>query len=105
MLTISLISVNFLTFYSGLKNDSVPETFELKHSIGSKENYFPVRYVKIFLVQSWGPSFNFCVWHIRLSGCNDQKIVQPSIEWLNMVRIFYFKYLRTPNNCKLPYYE
>ncbi|XP_046813351.1 muskelin isoform X2 [Vespa crabro] len=71
---------------SGLNNDSVPETFDLKHVLGNEGNYFPVRYIKILPLQSWGPSFNFSIWHVRLNGINDSKIVGPSIEWVNMYR-------------------
>ncbi|XP_012154161.1 muskelin 1 isoform X2 [Megachile rotundata] len=71
---------------SGLKNDSIPETFDLKHVLGNEENYFPVRYIKILPLQSWGPSFNFSIWHVRLTGTDDYKIVRPSIEWLNAYR-------------------
>lgn len=73
--------------FSGLKNDSVPETFDLKHILGNEENYFPVRYIKIVPLQSWGPSFNFSIWHVQLTGTDDVKIVKPSIEWLNAVNI------------------
>ncbi|XP_015597500.1 muskelin isoform X2 [Cephus cinctus] len=71
---------------SGLRNDSVPETFDLKHVIGSEENYFPSRYIKILPLQSWGPSFNFSIWHVRLAGNDDPTIVKPSIEWVNSYR-------------------
>ncbi|KAK2582051.1 hypothetical protein KPH14_002756 [Odynerus spinipes] len=71
---------------SGLNNDSIPETFDLKHVLGNEGNYFPVRYIKILPLQSWGPSFNFSIWHVRLNGINDPKIVGPCIEWVNMYR-------------------
>ncbi|XP_026673442.1 muskelin isoform X4 [Ceratina calcarata] len=71
---------------NGLKNDSTPETFDLKHVLRNEENYFPVRYIKIVPLQSWGPSFNFSIWHVRLTGTDDAKIVKPSIEWLNAYR-------------------
>ncbi|CAD1479858.1 unnamed protein product, partial [Heterotrigona itama] len=70
----------------GLKNDSVSETFDLKHIVGNGENYFPVKYIKIVPLQSWGPSFNFSIWHVRLTGTDDFKVVKPSIEWFNAYR-------------------
>lgn len=79
------LNLFFSLFFSGLNNDSVPETFDLKHVLGNEGNYFPVRYIKILPLQSWGPSFNFSIWHVRLNGINDSKIVGPSIEWVNMV--------------------
>lgn len=71
---------------SELKNDSIPETFELKHILGNEQNYFPIRYIKILPLQSWGPSFNFSIWHVRLTGIDDYKIARPSIEWFNAYR-------------------
>ncbi|XP_001607967.2 muskelin [Nasonia vitripennis] len=71
---------------SGLKNDSTPETFELRCSIGGKDNYFPIKYIKILLLQSWGPNMNCSVWHIRLTGTNDIKLVKPSMDWINVYR-------------------
>ncbi|KAJ8686742.1 hypothetical protein QAD02_022536 [Eretmocerus hayati] len=69
---------------SGLKNDSVPEVFDLKCTIGPEEKYFPVRFIKIILLQSWGPNMNCSVWHVQLKGSDDMAIVRPSIEWLYM---------------------
>ncbi|KAF3425856.1 hypothetical protein E2986_01738 [Frieseomelitta varia] len=71
---------------NALKNDSIPETFDLKPTIGNEDNYFPVKYIKIVPLQSWGPSFNFSIWHIRLTGIDDFEIVKPSIEWFNAYR-------------------
>ncbi|XP_078047275.1 muskelin 1 [Augochlora pura] len=70
----------------GLKNDSMSEMFDVKHTLGNGDNYFPVKYIKILPLQSWGPSFNFSIWHVRLTGTDDPKIVKPSIEWFNMYR-------------------
>ncbi|XP_053982372.1 muskelin [Hylaeus anthracinus] len=71
---------------SGLKNDHPPETFELKHTLGNEENYFPIRYIKILPLQSWGPSFNFSIWHVRLNGIDDPKIIRPFIKCFNVYR-------------------
>lgn len=68
-----------------MKNDSTSETFDLKHEIGSKRIYFPIRFIKVLPLQSWGPSFNFSIWHVRLTGIDDPLIVKPSIEWVNSV--------------------
>ncbi|XP_066584109.1 muskelin [Prorops nasuta] len=71
---------------SGLKNDSKPETFELKHMIGNGPNYFPVKYIKIVPFLSWGPQFDFSIWHVHFNGIIDPKIVKPSIRWINTYR-------------------
>lgn len=72
--------------FSGLKNDSNPESFNLKHNIDGCKNYFPIQFIKIVLLQSWGPSFNFSIWHVRLTGTDDPRIVKPCIDWLNWYR-------------------
>ncbi|RWS30108.1 muskelin-like protein [Leptotrombidium deliense] len=69
---------------SGLRNDSQPETFTLKHTI--KGHLFPCRFVKITPIQSWGPSFNFSIWHILLKGNDDPTLVKESLVWFNQYR-------------------
>ncbi|XP_014471613.1 PREDICTED: muskelin [Dinoponera quadriceps] len=71
---------------SGLRNDSTPETFELKHTVGSEENFLPLRYIKILPLLSWGSSFNFSIWHVKLVGIDESEIVKPCLEWVNMYR-------------------
>ena len=73
--------------YSGLRNDAVPESFDLKYTIGNDDNYFPVRYIKILLLQSWGPNMNCSIWHVQLTGTDNIKLVKPSIEWIYKVRV------------------
>ena len=70
--------------YSGLKNDSQPEIFTLRHSI--KNECFPCRYIKIIPIQSWGPIFNFSIWHVKLFGNNDAHLVKESLIWFNEYR-------------------
>lgn len=82
-----IVNLLFTISFSGLRNDSISETFDLKHMLGNEENYFPVRYIKIVPLQSWGPSFNFSIWHVQLTGTDDVNIVKPSIEWFNAVNI------------------
>ncbi|XP_023228527.1 muskelin-like [Centruroides sculpturatus] len=69
---------------SGLKNDHVPESFNLKHSINN--NMFPCRYIKIVPIQSWGPSFNFSIWYVELKGNDDWELVKSSMKWFNYYR-------------------
>ncbi|XP_018909905.1 muskelin [Bemisia tabaci] len=66
---------------SGLKNDSNPETFELRNKVSG--NYFPCRFIKILPLQSWGPSFNYSVWFVELSGIDDRTQVQQSMDWFH----------------------
>ena len=39
---------------------------------------------------SWGPSFNFSIWFVELSGVDDLHIVEPSLTWFNTVRNLQF---------------
>ncbi|KAG7169261.1 Muskelin-like [Homarus americanus] len=73
-----------LLLESGLKNDTVPETFLLKHTVSGHQ--FPVRFVKIVPLQSWGSTFNFSIWHVGLRGCDDWTVVQKCINWYTTYR-------------------
>jgi len=68
----------------GLKNDCRKEMFELNHELYGKE--FPCRYIKIVPLMSWGPSFNFSIWHVSLHGIDDQTYVRPRLKWFNNFR-------------------
>lgn len=70
-----------------MKNDSTPETFPVRHTIGGRP--FPCRFIKIMPIQSWGPSFNFSIWYVKLMGLDDWKIVKPSLDWFNKVSSIY----------------
>lgn len=68
----------------GLKNDSVPETFELRHlDIGTGE-LAPIVYLKIVPMLSWGPSFNFSIWYVELLGRDDPFFVRDSMRLYDM---------------------
>lgn len=74
-----------LLFDGGLKNDSVPETFELRHTDGGGD-LMPLVYIKIVPLLSWGPSFNFSIWYVELLGRDDPFYVRDSLRSYNMVR-------------------
>ncbi|XP_069681633.1 muskelin [Periplaneta americana] len=69
---------------NGLKNDSTAETFQLRHTVGDRP--FPCRYIKIMPLQSWGPSFNFSIWFVELTGIDDWEVVKPCMDWFNTYR-------------------
>ncbi|XP_027058035.1 muskelin-like [Pocillopora damicornis] len=69
---------------SGLRNDHIKEAFELQHELDGK--MFPCQFIKIVPIMSWGPSFNFSIWFVELSGVDDPEIVQPSLTWFNTYR-------------------
>ncbi|KAF4519079.1 hypothetical protein B566_EDAN001671 [Ephemera danica] len=92
----------------GLKNDSTPETFNLKHEV---EGYrLPCRYIKIVPLQSWGPSFNFSVWFVELRGRDDPAVVQPSVRFFyeyrerEAIRLC-LKHFRQRGSSLLPVFE
>ena len=47
---------------SGLKNDSTPESFLLKHKLHGQP--IPSKLVKIVPLEPWAASYNFSIWHI-----------------------------------------
>ena len=82
-----IYSITIILFLnSGLKNDTSPETFPLRHSLNN--HYFPCRYIKIVPLQSWGPSFNFSIWHVSLEGEDSTGIIEPSLAWHDQVTTF-----------------
>ena len=76
----------FCQFFIGLKNDTVPETFRLKHVV--HDHYLPVNYVKITPLECWKPSFNFSIWYVSLEGDDTSEMVQNSLAWHDQVSIF-----------------
>ncbi|OAD75654.1 hypothetical protein PHYBLDRAFT_143898 [Phycomyces blakesleeanus NRRL 1555(-)] len=56
-----------------LKNDAVPETFELRYS--HDELVFPVQYIKIAPLSTFGTNFNYSIWYIELNGVQEESIV------------------------------
>ena len=44
-------------------------------------------YCFVVPIMSWGPSFNFSIWFVQLSGVDDPVIVQPCLAWFNTVSI------------------
>uniref|UniRef100_A0A1B0CC51 Muskelin N-terminal domain-containing protein n=2 Tax=Lutzomyia longipalpis TaxID=7200 RepID=A0A1B0CC51_LUTLO len=74
-----------LLFEGGLKNDSVPETFTLRHTTDSGE-LLPVLFIQIMPLLSWGPSFNFSIWYVELQGQDDPIFVRTSLQNYNTLR-------------------
>ena len=72
---------------SGLNNDSSPETFILRHTLGDLP--FPCRYIKIVPLQSWGSSYNFSIWFVELKGSDSLDEVKKAVQWFDKVRCSY----------------
>ncbi|KZT29147.1 hypothetical protein NEOLEDRAFT_1128727 [Neolentinus lepideus HHB14362 ss-1] len=71
----------------GLKNDSFPEAFPLKHT-NSSGLCFPARFVKIVPLSAHGQSFHTSIWYVSLAGIADQCYVEE-------VRIRYEEHLES----------
>ncbi|TFK67379.1 galactose oxidase [Pluteus cervinus] len=61
--------------HAGLKNDSIPETFPIKH-VNAAGVYFPTRFIKVVPLSAHGQSFHMSIWHIALNGIADEQTVQ-----------------------------
>lgn len=77
---------------SGLNNDSIPETFILRHALGGYS--FPCRYIKIVPLQSWGATFNFSIWFVELKGSDDFEEIEKAVEWFHSVSTLLMIFLR-----------
>lgn len=53
--------------------------FELKHKTFENED-FPVLYIQVIPLLSYGPSFNFSIWFIELLGLEDDLIVCNTLQ-------------------------
>ncbi|KAJ7451722.1 Muskelin N-terminus-domain-containing protein [Mycena galericulata] len=73
--------------HAALRNDTYPETFELKH-VNDQGIVTPFRYVKIMPLSSHGNSFHISIWHVSLKGIRDEVFVEE-------VRMKYDQYRET----------
>lgn len=56
--------------------------FELKHKTYENTSY-PVLYVQVVPLLSYGPSFNFSIWYIELLGVEDDLIICNTLQNYN----------------------
>lgn len=78
-----------LLFEGGLRNDSTPETFALRHyttTDNGDEELIPVIFIQIMPLLSWGTSFNFSIWYVELTGQDDPIFVRSSLRSYNTQR-------------------
>jgi len=64
---------------TGLKNDNITESFSLRHHLNKQ--LYPINFLKIVPMQSWGPSFNFSIWFVALFGDDSGELTQSCIKW------------------------
>ncbi|KAF7991530.1 hypothetical protein HCN44_008901 [Aphidius gifuensis] len=65
---------------STLKNDYAGESFELKHTIGCDDIYFPIRYIKIVPLEAWGPNFDISNYFFCVNGIYNKLCVDKCID-------------------------
>ncbi|KAI0063548.1 hypothetical protein BV25DRAFT_1990545 [Artomyces pyxidatus] len=61
--------------HSSLKDDSVPETFTLRH-VNNAGVIFPSRFVKIIPISAHSHSFHISIWFVSLAGINEDRLVK-----------------------------
>ncbi|KAJ2948601.1 hypothetical protein O0L34_g7856 [Tuta absoluta] len=72
-----------LLLSGGLKKDSAPETFRLRHRT-LEGLYLPVQYLKIVPLQSWGPAYNYTIWYVELQGKNHKELISNALDTINL---------------------
>ncbi|KAI7884593.1 hypothetical protein K492DRAFT_142763 [Lichtheimia hyalospora FSU 10163] len=60
--------------HNGLQNNPEAEIFPLVHSL--RNVVFPIQYIKIVPLATYGPNFNYSIWHVDLRGHCDPKIME-----------------------------
>ena len=71
--------------HSSLKNDSIPESFSVRHQ-NSTGHYFPTRFVKIEPLSVHGSQYNTSIWHVSLTGIINEASVETVKKEYNQVR-------------------
>ncbi|KAJ3783538.1 Muskelin N-terminus-domain-containing protein [Lentinula aff. detonsa] len=61
--------------HSSLKNDSIRETFSIRHH-NSAGRCFPTRFIKIEPLSVYGQSFSTSIWHVSLTGIINEASVE-----------------------------
>ncbi|KAF5385812.1 hypothetical protein D9615_002604 [Tricholomella constricta] len=61
--------------HAGLKNDSIPETFPIKH-VNKAGICFPTQYIKIVPISAHGQSFHTSIWHVSMTGITEEMLVK-----------------------------
>ncbi|XP_001361411.1 muskelin isoform X1 [Drosophila pseudoobscura] len=75
-----------LLLEGGLKNDNIPEVFNLRCMTEDGSENLPVLYLKIVPLLSWGPSFNFSIWYIEIHGQDDPMYTCARMKNYNTLR-------------------
>ncbi|KAI8141192.1 Muskelin N-terminus-domain-containing protein [Fennellomyces sp. T-0311] len=57
--------------HTGLQNNTEPESFSLLYAL--RNLIFPVQYIKIVPLATFGPNFNYSIWFVGIKGHHDDK--------------------------------
>ncbi|CAO3626285.1 unnamed protein product [Cunninghamella echinulata] len=58
---------------SGLRNDNEPENFDLR--IHRQQMIFPIQYLKIVPISTFGANFNYSIWFMEVYGIDDSSVI------------------------------
>ncbi|KAG0188949.1 Muskelin 1, intracellular mediator containing kelch motif [Apophysomyces sp. BC1034] len=67
--------------HQGLRNDNEKETFRLRHV--SNNLVFPVQFIKIVPLSTFGDNFNYSIWYVELNGIEEDAVIQSVIKKYN----------------------
>ncbi|KAI9497069.1 Muskelin N-terminus-domain-containing protein [Zychaea mexicana] len=68
--------------HTGLQNNTEPESFSLLYAL--RNLIFPVQYIKIVPLATFGPNFNYSIWFVGLKGHSDERTMnQVMYEYQN----------------------
>ncbi|KAI7860209.1 Muskelin N-terminus-domain-containing protein [Circinella umbellata] len=60
--------------HTGLQNNTETESFSLIYAL--RNLIFPVQYIKIVPLATFGPNFNYSIWFVGLKGHNDERTMK-----------------------------
>ncbi|ORZ15828.1 Muskelin N-terminus-domain-containing protein [Absidia repens] len=63
--------------HTGLKNDTDAETFDLRFHC--HQLVFPIRYLKIVPLATFGANFNYSIWYVRVHGIQDSGLLEKIV--------------------------
>ncbi|KAJ1982847.1 hypothetical protein H4R34_001576 [Dimargaris verticillata] len=66
--------------HSGLRDDSEPETFTVRHTLRGAGLPMPVTWIKIIPLMTYDIKFNFSVWYVELRGVRDPAVIDPLVD-------------------------
>ncbi|KAG2204661.1 hypothetical protein INT47_011956 [Mucor saturninus] len=59
--------------HKGLTDDNKPETFPIRYTFN--DLVFPIQYIKIVPLATFGAKFNYSIWYVQVKGVQDPEIM------------------------------